>query len=297
MDYAIETTALTKRFGKQIAVNDVDLKVPNGAIFGFLGSNGAGKSTSVRMILGLSRPTSGQIRLFGEKLQHKKRPLIGAMADSPGGAFYDHLSARDNLRVVATSLGITENVDALLETVGLSHAASKKVRAFSTGMRQRLGIARALIGSPPLVILDEPLNGLDPEGIREMRQLIRTLAEGRTLIICSHLLGEIELVASHIALLSEGRLVHQGPLADLATGPPKLDIEARGDQVAALLKAMSTEIEQIEGDRYRLTLGNHDPAAINRKLVESGAEVSALTPYRFSLEEFYHHQIGSAHHG
>ncbi|WP_343347318.1 ATP-binding cassette domain-containing protein [Sphingomicrobium sp. XHP0239] len=297
MDLAIETKALTKRFGKATAVDGIDLKIPRGAIYGFLGSNGAGKSTAIRIILGLRSATSGTVELFGEKLDHRHRPLIGAMADSPGGAFYEHLSARDNLRVVAQSLGIEIEPDALLDRVGLDHARTKKVKAFSTGMRQRLGIARALIGDPALVIFDEPLNGLDPEGIREMRTLMRDIAKNRTLIICSHLLDEIEKVASHVGLLSKGRLIHQGPLDDIAIDTDIIELGASGAVMEAL-SPLAMQVNSIGADRWHVTPKEGLSASdINRELVGKGIAVDHLAQRRFSLEEFYHERISASHAG
>ena len=296
MQLAVETQALTKRFGKAVAVDGIDLAIPEGAIYGFLGSNGAGKSTAIRIILGLRTATSGVVKLFGEPLDHRHRPLIGAMADSPGGAFYEHLSARDNLRVTAMALGIDIDPDALLERVGLGHAQGKKVRAFSTGMRQRLGIARALVGDPPLIIFDEPLNGLDPEGIREMRTLMRDIAEGRTLIICSHLLDEIEKVASHVGLLSQGHLIHQGPLDGIAVDTDLVELGATG-AVEAALAPLASQVHALGNDRWHVVPRDGlSVAELNRELVGQGIAVDHLAQRRFSLEEFYHERI-AAHRG
>ena len=288
MEWALESRALTKRFGHHVAVDGIGLKVPTGSIYGFLGSNGAGKSSTIRMVLGLRRPTSGSIHLFGRKLDHRRRPLIGAMADSPGGAFYDHLSAIDNLRVVAAALGVAVDAPALLARVGLSGQEERKVGGFSTGMRQRLGIARTLIGNPALVILDEPLNGLDPEGIRAMRTLLVELAEGRTMIICSHLLGEIEKVATHIGLLSGGKLIHQGALEALRQGPCVVRVESASPQLDATLERLGLA-RNPQGD---VVLGDDWTAArLNRALVEAGLAVDALVPRTFDLEEFYHDRV------
>lgn len=290
MDRAIESVGLTKRFGTRTVVDAIDLQVPRGAIYGFLGSNGAGKSTTIRMILGLRRPSAGTISLFGTPLRHDRRPLIGAMADSPGGAFYDHLSAADNLRVVAAALGVPIAVDALLDRVGLAGKAGQKVAGFSTGMRQRLGIARALVGDPALVILDEPLNGLDPEGVRAMRRLLVELARDRTMIVVSHLLGEVEQVATHIGLLSAGRLIHQGPLDALRGGPPVVRIDSRSPGLGPTLANAGLALGS--GGHVRLTR-DWTPAALNRLLVSAGVEVDALVPRSFCLEEFYHDRIAA----
>ncbi|MBW0145081.1 ABC transporter ATP-binding protein [Sphingomicrobium clamense] len=291
MSWAIESHGLTKRFKRHVAVDAIDLRVPEGAIYGFLGSNGAGKSTTIRTILGLRRPTSGSIHLFGQPLDHRRRPLIGAMADSPGGAFYDHLSAADNLRVMSGALGIAVDAPGLLDRVGLSGKASQKVGSFSTGMRQRLGIARALIGDPALVILDEPLNGLDPEGIRSMRSLLVELAEGRTMIICSHLLGEVEKVATHIGLLANGKLVHQGPLEALRSGDPVVRVASRSPALPDTVRSAGLSLSPT-GD---VTLpGDWSIAKLNRLLVEASIDVDALIPRTFDLEEFYHDRVSAA---
>lgn len=289
MEMALASTGLSKRFGSHVAVDGIDLAVPMGAIYGFLGSNGAGKSTTIRMILGLRRPTAGSIELFGCPLDHRRRPLIGAMADSPGGAFYDHLSASDNLKVVACALGVAIDAPALLDRVGLAGKEALKVGGFSTGMRQRLGIARALVGDPALVILDEPLNGLDPEGIRAMRSLLVDLAEGRTMIICSHLLGEVEKVATHIGLMADGRLVHQGPLEALRQGPEVVRVRS-STSVAPLVARFG--LTQDEAGDIALP-PDWTPARLNRELVSAGIAVDALIPRSFDLEEFYHDRVAA----
>jgi len=295
---AVKTEGLCRRFGDHVAVDGIDLEVAEGAIYGFLGSNGAGKSTTVRMLLGLRRPDAGAISLFGRQISgpnDPQRPLIGAMADSPGGAFYDHLSARDNLRVQALALGLDDDVDRLLEMVGLAGKESQKVGGFSTGMRQRLGIARALIGNPALVILDEPLNGLDPEGIRAMRVLLKDLAAGRTMIICSHLLDEVEKVATHIGLLSRGRLIHQGSMKELRASAGTVRIEAKGADLGGLFERMGISANPVRDGRWSVHLApGQEIAALNKQLVDAGVAVSALIPQPFSLEEFYHDHVRSA---
>ena len=217
---AIETRGLTKTFGKQIAVNNVDLRVPRGSVFGFLGPNGSGKTTTIRMLLGLAAASRGDIRLLDSPMPAASRtvlPRVGALVEGP--AFYPFLSGRANLRRLdtadryAASSTRSERVDAALDRVGLSHAASKPAHAYSLGMKQRLGIANALLTSRDLLILDEPSNGLDPQGTREVRTLIRSLAgDGTTIFISSHLLAEVEQMCDHIAVMSAGRLVAQGTL-------------------------------------------------------------------------------------
>ena len=220
---AIETRGLTKRFGSQIAVNDLDLRVPRGAVFGFLGPNGSGKTTTIRMLLGLAAASAGEIRMLGDTMPAAIQgvlPRVGALVEGP--AFYPFLSGRANLHRYDSADRRTSSatrrarVDAALERVGLSHAASKPAHAYSLGMKQRLGIANALLSPRDLLILDEPSNGLDPQGTREVRSLIRSLADdGTTIFLSSHLLAEVEQICSHIAVMSAGRLVAQGTLDEL----------------------------------------------------------------------------------
>ncbi|SDY80110.1 ABC transporter ATP-binding protein [Herbiconiux ginsengi] len=222
-DFAIETAGLTKRFGKQLAVDGVDLAVPEGSVFGFLGPNGSGKTTTIRMLLGLASATAGDIRVLGQAMPRRLAnvlPGVGALIEGPG--FYPFLSGAANLRRLDAADGFAPaasraaRVDHALERVGLTHAAGKKVRAYSLGMKQRLGIANALLAPRELIVLDEPTNGLDPQGTREVRHLIRSLAsEGTTVFVSSHLLAEIEQMCTHAAVMSGGRLVAQGTLDEL----------------------------------------------------------------------------------
>jgi ABC-2 type transport system ATP-binding protein len=220
---AIETRGLTKTFGKQTAVNDLDLRVPRGSVFGFLGPNGSGKTTTIRMLLGLAAASRGDIEMLGQaipKFAPTVLPRVGALVEGP--AFYPFLSGRANLRRLdsadryASSSSRAHRVDAALDRVGLSHAATKPAHAYSLGMKQRLGIAGALLIQRDILILDEPSNGLDPQGTREVRHLIRSLAnDGTTIFVSSHLLAEVEQMCSHIAVMSAGRLVAQGTLDEL----------------------------------------------------------------------------------
>lgn len=219
----IETRGLTKRFGHQLAVDNVDLAVPHGAVFGFLGPNGSGKTTTIRMLLGLAAASAGTVSVLGLQMPqrlHEVLPRVGALVEGP--AFYPFLSGTANLhRLDAASRHAapatrTARVAAALERVGLSHAAGKRVHAYSLGMKQRLGIANALLSPRELLVLDEPTNGLDPQGTREVRSLVRSLAaDGATVFVSSHLLAEVEQICTHAAIMSAGRLVAQGPLAEL----------------------------------------------------------------------------------
>ncbi|MDR7081830.1 ABC-2 type transport system ATP-binding protein [Arthrobacter ginsengisoli] len=222
-ELSIETSGLSKRFGQQLAVDGVDLAVPKGAVFGFLGPNGSGKTTTIRLLLGLAAATSGSVRLLGQEMPrqlHGVLPRVGALVEGP--AFYPFLSGAANLhRFDAADQHVPAatrkaRVQSALEQVGLSHAADKKVRAYSLGMKQRLGIANALLAPRELLVLDEPTNGLDPQGTREVRNLVRSLAaDGATVFVSSHLLAEVEQICTHAAIMSAGRLVAQGTLAEL----------------------------------------------------------------------------------
>jgi ABC-2 type transport system ATP-binding protein len=219
----IETQGLTKRFGRQLAVHNVDLAVPHGAVFGFLGPNGSGKTTTIRMLLGLAAASAGTVSVLGMPMPQRLQevlPRVGALVEGP--AFYPFLSGTANLhRLDAASRHGTPGtrnarVAAALERVGLSHAAGKRVHAYSLGMKQRLGIANALLSPRELLVLDEPTNGLDPQGTREVRGLVRSLAaDGATVFVSSHLLAEVEQICTHAAIMSAGRLVAQGLLAEL----------------------------------------------------------------------------------
>lgn len=225
-DLCIETTGLSKRFGHQLAVDGVDLAVPKGSVFGFLGPNGSGKTTTIRLMLGLAAASSGSVRLLGQEMPGQLRevlPRVGALVEGP--AFYPFLSGAANLhRFDAADPHVPAatrkaRVQSALERVGLTHAADKKVRAYSLGMKQRLGIANALLAPRELLVLDEPTNGLDPQGTREVRSLVRSLAaDGATVFVSSHLLAEVEQICTHAAIMSAGRLVAQGTLAELRQG-------------------------------------------------------------------------------
>jgi ABC-2 type transport system ATP-binding protein len=222
-ELSIETRGLSKRFGHQLAVDSVDLAVPKGSVFGFLGPNGSGKTTTIRMMLGLAGATGGSVHVLGQEMPrrlHEVLPRVGALVEGP--AFYPFLSGTANLHrfdaadPYGTAATREARVRLALERVGLSHAADKKVRAYSLGMKQRLGIANALLAPRELLVLDEPTNGLDPQGTREVRALVRSLAaDGATVFVSSHLLAEVEQICTHAAIMRAGRLVAQGTLAEL----------------------------------------------------------------------------------
>jgi len=244
-DLAIETRALTKRFGHQTAVDAIDLAVPTGSVFGFLGPNGSGKTTSIRVMLGLAAATSGAVRVLGESMPAglgRVLPQVGALVEGP--AFYPFLSGAANLRRfdsadrAAPAGSRRARVDRALERVGLSNAAGKKVSAYSLGMKQRLGIANALLMPRRLLVLDEPTNGLDPQGTREVRALVRSLAgEGTTVFVSSHLLAEVEHMCTHAAIMSAGRLVAQGTLDELRAGESR--VRVRTPDAAAAIRVLA----------------------------------------------------------
>jgi ABC-type multidrug transport system ATPase subunit len=244
-DLAIETRALTKRFGQQVAVDAIDLAVPTGSVFGFLGPNGSGKTTSIRVMLGLAAATSGEVAVLGESMPSRLArvlPQVGALVEGP--AFYPFLSGAANLRRLdsadraADGRSRRTRVDRALERVGLTNAAGKKVSAYSLGMKQRLGIANALLMPRRLLVLDEPTNGLDPQGTREVRALVRSLAgEGTTIFVSSHLLAEVEHMCTHAAIMSAGRLVAQGTLDELRAGESR--VRVRTPDAAAALRVLA----------------------------------------------------------
>ncbi len=220
MNIIAETHDLTKRYGDNLSVSELNMKVREGSIYGFLGPNGAGKSTTLKMLLGLVNPSGGSMELFGEKVTGKNRikvlRQIGSLIESP--SYYGNLTARENLKIYTSILGLPEeNIDKVLDIVRLDKKSKKRVSAFSLGMKQRLGLAGALISFPKLLVLDEPTNGLDPSGIQEMRALIRSLPEkyGMTVIISSHLLSEIDKIVDDIGIISCGKLMYQGTLENL----------------------------------------------------------------------------------
>lgn len=292
--YLIETRSLTRRFGAKLAVDDLNLMVPEAGVYGFLGPNGAGKTTAIRMLLGLIRPDAGDVRLFGESLQSNQRTLmsrLGALVESP--SLYPHLTGRENLEVTRRLLGSPRNlIDVALETVRMTQDANRRVREYSLGMRQRLGLALALLNKPELLILDEPTNGLDPAGIHEMRDLIRRLpAEfGVTVFLSSHLLAEVEQIASHIGIIHEGKLLFQGPLAELqARQQAQLMIGVRQlDEAVSCLTNAGWNVQRDGNEMLSVPAKAADDAVrINRLLVDHRFEVFHLALSQTSLEDIF----------
>ena len=228
MNYILETEHLSKQGGKAYRVKDLSMAVPEKCVYGFLGSNGAGKSTTLKMVLGLSHPDQGSIRIFGKTMNAANRLSIlrqtGSLIENPGG--YGHLTGLENMQVIQKLKGVKEEeIGPALKTVRLYEQRDKKLRNYSLGMKQRLGIAMAILGNPKLLILDEPTNGLDPAGIQEMRQLICSLPKERdmTVIISSHLLSEVEQMADQVGIIHHGRMLYQGALADLESHGDNLE--------------------------------------------------------------------------
>lgn len=297
-DWAIHTDQLTKTFGQHAAVDQLSLRVPRGAVFGFLGPNGSGKTTTIRLLLGLASATAGTIQVLGHSIPSRLEqalPKVGALVEGP--AFYPYLSGRNNLmRMDAAdrfSISTTRanRVQSALSRVGLTNAAEKKAGNYSLGMKQRLGLANALLKPRELLILDEPTNGLDPQGTREVRGLIRSLAdEGITIFLSSHLLSEIEQLCSHVAVMSQGRLVAHGSLDDLrAHTDTRLVVDVDNPEVAI---EVLTRHGFSSVTRHHTTLTTPvdpgvDAAAITRALVTDGVGVRAIRVEKPSLEEYF----------
>ena len=298
-ELAIETDGLTKRFGDLAAVDGIDLAVPTGSVFGFLGPNGSGKTTTIRVLLGLLNASGGSCRLLGEPLPTSSSavlPRVGAMIEGP--AFYPWLSGRQNLaRFDAAGPDGQRStrrrrIDEALARVGLTAAANKKFRAYSLGMRQRLGLAQAMMRPRDLLVLDEPTNGMDPQGTREIRHLIRELAaEGSTVFLSSHLLSEVEQVCSHVAVMSLGKLLAQGTLAELqAAGTARLQVEADDAGLAAqVLDRLGLRELNVDAATSLVSaaLDGHRPEDCCRELVMAGVGVRSLTTIRPSLEDTF----------
>ena len=294
MQTVIETKTLCKQYGPHTAVDHVELHVPQGCVYGFIGPNGAGKSTTMKMLLGLIHPTAGRVRLLGQELTEKSRlPLLrqtGSLIESPAG--YLHLTAQENLEIVADLKGVPhKDIGRVLDIVHLTQDRNRRVGQYSLGMKQRLGIAMALLGSPKLLILDEPTNGLDPAGIQEMRALIRNMpaATGATVLISSHLLGEMEQVVEQVGIIDHGHILFEGPLTELQR-------HSRGNVTLRLLDpAKAAPILRANGltahsDSCVVTLPplrDSLLADLVQKLAACGAGVVELTPHTKTLEEIF----------
>ena len=292
----IEISGLSKYFKDVRAVNEVGFQVQRGDVFGFLGPNGAGKSTTIRMILSLISPTAGSIKIFGKPLTENRKEIltnVGAIVEKPD--FYLYLPAIKNLEILARISGkeVTQKrILELLELVGLKDRAKSKVKTFSHGMKQRLGIAQALLHNPELIVLDEPTTGLDPQGVKEIRDLIIRLSkeENKTIFLSSHVLSEIELVANRMLIINKGSKVVEGEVNQLlSSNTLKVTIEV--ENVESAKKVLENtkwyyQIESITGNKFSISMENKDIPEINKYLVENGVMVNSLVPVR-SLEDYF----------
>jgi ABC-2 type transport system ATP-binding protein len=299
----LQTDQLTKKYRRRVVVDQLSLTVERGDVFGFLGQNGAGKSTTIRMALGLVRPTSGRVQVLGHDMSRRSRTAlkrVGAMIEAP--AFYENFSGRQNLQMFAAMSGgaPARAVEDVLELVGLRERASDPVRAYSHGMRQRLGIAQALLPNPELIILDEPTDGLDPQGLSEVRHLIRRLRNerGLSVILSSHLLHEVEQICNRVAIIDSGRLLYQGAVQELI---------AEGQRIKLTTDRITEAFEMLAKDpRFTVTL-NGDQSLylkvageivpdINALLVQNGFRVKEIASQHESLEEVFLRLTGDARH-
>ncbi|ERI09692.1 ABC transporter ATP-binding protein [Aneurinibacillus aneurinilyticus] len=290
--FVIETNNLTKTFKGFKPVDALSLQVKKGEVYGFLGPNGAGKTTTIRMLLGLIRPTKGEVRIFGKPLERYRLEIarkIGSMVETP--SYYGHLTGYENLEITRKLLDAErKDIDRVLEIVRLTEWRNTKVKTYSLGMKQRLGIAQALIGKPELLILDEPTNGLDPAGIHEIRDLIVTLPEqmNMTVLVSSHILQEVERIADRVGIINHGKLLFQGELAELQSrSQAKIYVEAdRPDEAARLLFNTGYRIEKREGALY-IDADKSRAAEINKSLILNGYDVSHISEERKSLEDIF----------
>jgi ABC-2 type transport system ATP-binding protein len=297
---ALRARSLTKRYGRTAVVDELDLTVERGELYGFLGPNGAGKTTTIRMALGLIHPSGGEVELLGERAGSHAHldalSRVGALIEEPG--LYRYLSGRRNLICFARAGGSRADVqarlrrvDPVLEQVGLADARNKRVQAYSQGMRQRLGIAQALLGRPDVLVLDEPTNGLDPQGMREIRMLLRGLADdGTTVFVSSHLLSEVEAMCDRVGVLSRGRLVAEGPPSNLRGTADRVRVEVDDpDAAMEILNGIpGARVVSRSGGVIRLRLdAPATPGGINSALVRGGVEVSGVAPERDTLEDAF----------
>lgn len=293
--YIVETKNLVKVFNKVKSVDSVNLKIKEGEIYGFLGPNGAGKSTTIKILLGLIRANSGEVYIFGKSIKENREEIlknIGALVESP--SYYGHLTAYENLDILKRMLKLnTGEIEEKLKLVNLWEERNKKVNDFSLGMKQRLGIAQALMGNPKLLILDEPTNGLDPAGIIEIRNLIRYLAKEKkiTIIISSHILNEIELVATEVGVINKGRLLYQGSLEDLkknSTNEVIIGLEKK-EEKALTMKLLLARGYRVEEEILKLKVkgNNLSPSKICREIVMGGYSLNYLAEEKTSLEEIF----------
>ena len=300
-NYVLETKALTRKYGSQTAVNTINLHVPKGHIYGLLGRNGAGKTTTIRMIMGLVKPTSGEIEIFGKSLEKNAKQIysrIGSIIEMPG--FYQNLTGSENLAVLARLRGIhrSDAIQYALSRVGLDKEPRKIVSQYSLGMKQRLGIAAAIMHEPELLILDEPINGLDPIGIQEMRNFLKSLCEEEhvTIVISSHILSEIEQLADHIGIIHEGKLLEETTIQEINKRNRKyLEFQVSNENKAAMLLEQQFNIFDYEvHEKGNIRIYSHlgEQGKLNRAFVENSIEVSKIVMSEDNLEDYFVKLIG-----
>ena len=296
VEKVIQISSLSKRFKDLLAVDELELHVNRGDVFGFLGPNGAGKSTTIRMMLSLVSPTSGTINIFGKSLLENRKEIltnIGAIVEKPD--FYQYLPAIKNLEILAKISGkevSSKRIVELLDLVGLKDRAKSKVKTYSHGMKQRLGIAQALLHDPELIVLDEPTTGLDPQGMKEIRDLILRLSkdENKTIFLSSHILSEIELVANRMIIINKGKKIVEGEVSNLLNSN-KVKVTVEVENIVTVKNILETtkwlnQIESISANKININLEQNEIPLLNKFLVENGIMVNALVPVR-SLEDYF----------
>ena len=301
-EVVLETQGISKRFGRLQAVQELTLQIRQGDVYGFLGPNGAGKTTSIRMILGLISPSSGKVRIFGHDIRKEFREAIrrvGAMVEGP--AFYPYLTGRQNLKIYGRlSGGVSDaRIQEVLEMVGLGRWGEAKVKGYSQGMRQRLGIAQTLLHRPRLLILDEPTNGLDPQGMREIRGLVRRVShdEGATIFLSSHLLGEMEMVCNRIGVMHKGVILAEGSVDELlghAADMAFIQVDQTAETRRFLKDKFDIEAQVIKKGWLEFPLQNRDLFPVNSQLLAAGFTVHAIAPRRRTLEEYFVNLTGDS---
>ncbi|GGN66039.1 MULTISPECIES: ABC transporter ATP-binding protein [Oceanobacillus] len=293
MEYIVETSNLSKRFGKDLAVEGLNMKISKGEIYGFLGPNGAGKTTTIRMLLGLMKPTSGRIRIFGQDIKQQRKNIlakVGSLVENP--SYYPHLTAYENLEALRKIIGVPkQRIYEVLEIVRLTEVADKKVKGFSLGMKQRLGIAMSLLNQPQLLILDEPTNGLDPSGIIEIRELIKRLPEefGMTVLISSHLLTEIDQMATTVGIVTKGKMIFQDSIETMRTlAGHAISLKvSQAEQAWRLLLANGMKVEHESGLIMLHESSNEMVAEAVRLLVQANLSIYRVEEEKRSLEDIF----------